>query len=303
MSKQQHRFLRTARVLVVITTMFTGLVATTQQPAAAKTRPELLVSTQWLADHLSDPKLVIVHVGDADAYQTAHLPGARLLTADKIATQHEMPHVELLPDDQLKANLEAIGISNDSRVVIYSPDWDPHATRLYFTLDYLGVAGHAALLDGGIKKWNLEKRPMSTDAPTVNKGLLTIHPHPEIVAKMAAVQQLTSGSDSGAVLIDARPIKRYRAGHLPGAAPFFWEKNLVSAEDPVLKSPEELRKMYAAAGAIPGKKIVSYCEIGLQASYTYFIARYLGYDAAMYDGSYMEWSTAKQPSVRGDSTR
>jgi len=120
---------------------------------------------------------------------------------------------------------------------------------------------------------------------------------------MAAVQQLTSGSDSGTVLIDARPIKRYRAGHLPGAAPFFWEKNLVSAEDPVLKSPEELRKMYATAGAIPGTKIVSYCEVGLQASYVYFIARYLGYDAAMYDGSYMEWSTAKQPSVRGDSAR
>jgi thiosulfate/3-mercaptopyruvate sulfurtransferase len=303
MSKQQHRFSRTAGVLVVVTTMVIGLVAVAQQPAAARTRPELLVSTQWLADHLSDPKLVLVHVGDADAYKTAHLPGARLLTTDKIATQHEMPHVELLPDDQLKANLEAIGISNDSRVVIYSPDWDPYATRLYFTLDYLGVADHAALLDGGIEKWNLEKRPTSTDAATVTKGLLTIHPHPEIVAKMAAVQQLTSGSDSSTVLIDARPIKRYRAGHLPGAAPFFWEKNLVSAEDPVLKSPEELRKMYAAAGATPGKKIVSYCEVGLQASYAYFIARYLGYDAAMYDGSYMEWSTAKQPSVRGDSPR
>jgi thiosulfate/3-mercaptopyruvate sulfurtransferase len=71
----------------------------------------------------------------------------------------------------------------------------------------------------------------------------------------------------------------------------------------MLKKPDDLRKMYAAAGAAPGRKIVSYCEVGLQASYTYFIARYLGYDAAMYDGSYSEWSTAKQASIRGDNPR
>jgi thiosulfate/3-mercaptopyruvate sulfurtransferase len=85
----------------------------------------------------------------------------------------------------------------------------------------------------------------------------------------------------------------------------FWEKNLKEPEEIVqlLKNPEDLRKMYVAAGVTPGKKIVSYCEVGLQASYAYFIARYLGYDAAMYDGSWSEWSKEKQPSIRGDSIR
>jgi len=223
------------------------------------------------------------------------------LTEDKIATLEEMPRVELLPDDQLKANLEAVGLNNDSRIVIYSPLGLKYAARVFFTLDYLGLGGHAALLDGGIDKWNLEKRPTSTESPAVTKGSLTIHPHQQVLAKMGYVQQLTSGASKAAVLLDSRPIERYRAGHLPGAVPFFWEKNLVSAEVPVLKSPDELRQLYSAAGAAAGKKIVSYCEVGHQASFTYFVARYLGYDAAMYDGSFTEWSAANQPAVSGDS--
>ncbi len=100
--------------------------------------PELVVSTQWLADHLSDPNLVVVHIGhDEGDYRAAHIPGARYLAIDKIATGHESsPGTELLPPDQLKKNLEEIGISDDSHVVYYAPDWDPMGTRLFFTMDY-----------------------------------------------------------------------------------------------------------------------------------------------------------------------
>ena len=108
--------------------------------------------------------------------------------------------------------------------------------------------------------------------------------------------------NSGAVIIDARPMKRYRAGHLPGAAPMFWETTLVSQDNPVLKSPPELRQMFAQAGATNGKKVVSYCEVGYQASYTYFVARYLGFDAAMYDGSYNEISRLPSPSATSRTT-
>ena len=268
-----------------------------QQP---KPHPDLVVSTQWLAAHGSDSKLVIVHVGDPDNYKSAHIPGARSLPGNKFTA----PGTELPPDDQLKATLEAIGISDDSRVVIYSPDWGPMASRLFFTLDYLGF-NNVSLLDGGLEKWQEEKRPTSADEPVITRGTLTIHPHPELVAKLGQVKDLTSAPQSNTVIVDARPLRRYRNGHLPGAVPLFWEKNLVDAEalSQVLKSPEELRKMYAAAGATTGKKIISYCEVGWQATYTYFIARYLGYDAAMYDGSWSEWSKEKQPSVRGDSAR
>lgn len=272
------------------------------RPADGKTHPELVVSTQWLNDHLSDPKLVIIDVGMngmQSSFGKQHIPGARELMDGKILS---FPDADLLPDDQLKANLEAIGISDDSRVVIYSSHWFPMAARLFFTLDYLGF-NNAALLDGGMEAWMAEQRSVSTDAPKITRGSLTIHPHPEVVARMAEVQKWTTGADPGVVLLDARPMGRYKKGHLPGAVVFYWEDNLVSRERPVLKSPDELRKMYTAVGATPGKKIGSYCEVGEQASYTYFVARYLGYDAAMYDGSWSEWSKAKQPTVSGDKPR
>ena len=276
--------------------------ATTNTSAA---NPNLVVSTQWLSDHLSDPNLIIVHIGhDHDDYAAAHIPGARFLAMDKFVSK-EGPGTELLPADQLKANLEAIGISDNSRVVYYAPDWDPMATRLFFTLDYLGHGDQAALLDGGMDRWLQEKRPTSSEEPKITSGTLTVHLHPEIVASMETMTKLVAQthSPSDVVIIDARPGKRYRAGHLPGAEPMFWETALVNQDKPLLLSPEELRQKFAAAGVTQGKKVISYCEVGYQASYTYFLARYLGYPAAMYDGSYNEWSGAKQPVVRGDSPR
>jgi thiosulfate/3-mercaptopyruvate sulfurtransferase len=278
--------------------------APTKEKAPAASRPEMLVSTQWLADHLSDPHLVLVQVGgSANDYHAQHIPGARFLATDKFVDS-KPPGTELLPAEELKKNLEEIGISDDSRVVFYA-DWDPMATRLYFTLDYLGRAEHAALLDGSMEQWVLEKRPVSTEDPKITPGHLTINVHPEVVARMDSMTKLVSSdaASSGVTIIDSRPIKRYRSGHLAGAAPMFWETALVSSEKPVLRSPQELKKMLADRGVTPGKKIVSYCEVGWQASYTYFLARYLGFDAAMYDGSYNEWNAAKQPVVRGDSAR
>jgi thiosulfate/3-mercaptopyruvate sulfurtransferase len=278
-----------------------------QAPAVGNgaSHPELLVSTQWLAGHLSDPHLVIVHIGhDRGDYEAAHIPGARFLPMDKFVSNQD-PGTELLPPDQLKQNLEAIGIGDDSHVVYYAPDWDPMATRLFFTLDYLGHGDHASLLDGGMDQWLREKRPTSGEEPKITPGNLTVHVHPEIVAKMGGMTKLVADKPgtTDMVIIDARPAKRYRAGHLPGAESMFWETALVSRDDALLRSPQDLRKQFEAAGIIQGKKLVSYCEVGLQASYTYFLARYLGYDASMYDGSYSEWSAAKEPVVRGDSPR
>lgn len=290
-------------VAVLIVACFTAGALAQKSGAAAspKLHSELVVSSSWLHAHLSDPNLVIVNVGDPRDFAKGHIPGARVLTFDKFAKN---PGTELLPDDQLKANLEAIGIGDNSRVVIYTADWPPVAARLFFTLNYLGFQ-NAAMLDGGYEGWRAGNYPISTDEPKITPGSLTIHPHPEIVAKMDAMKELTSNASSDAVIIDSRPLRRYRAGHLPGAVPMFWEHNLQDADAlaQMLKNPEALRKMYEQAGAAPGKKIVSYCEVGQQASYTYFIARYLGYDAAMYDGSWSEWSAANQPSVRGDQRR
>jgi len=264
--------------------------------------PELVVSTQWLADHLNDPSVVIVHIGHEEGdYRAAHIPGARYLAMDKFATGHTPPGTELLPPDQLKKNLEEIGIGDNTRVVYYAPDWDPMATRLFFTMDYLGHGNQASLLDGGLDQWIREKRPTSTQVSTGKPGSLTVHLHPEIIAKMDCMKNLVDHPEQGVVIVDARPSKRYRNGHLRGAESFYWENALVSEKEPLLKSPEQIRQLFTAAGVTGSKKAVSYCEVGLQASYVYLLARYLGIDAAMYDGSYSEWSDAKQPVVHGDN--
>jgi thiosulfate/3-mercaptopyruvate sulfurtransferase len=292
----------------VVACLLTGLAgfATGNSPGksadAGPAHPELVVSTQWLSDHISDPNLVIVHIGhDESDYRAGHIPGARYLAMDKFATGQQAPGTELLPPDQLKKNLEEIGISDQSRVVYYAPDWDPMATRLFFTMDYLGHGDQAALLDGGLDQWIREKRPTSTQTGTAKPGILTVHLHPEIVAKMDYMKQLVDHPEKDVVIVDARPSKRYRSGHLRGAESLYWENALVSEKEPLLKSPEQIRQLFTAAGVTGNKKAVSYCEVGLQASYVYMLARYLGFDATMYDGSYSEWSDAKQPVVRGDS--
>lgn len=301
-----------ARISLLLATMvFAGVLhaqSKSSAPAAAKkgdgTRPEMVVSTQWLADHLSDANLVLVQVGSSPSdYHAQHIPGARHLPTDKLVDP-KPPGTELLPPEQLKKNLEEIGIGDTSHVVFYA-DWDPMATRLFFTLDYLGFGGSASLLDGSMEQWVAEKRPVSTEDPKITPGTLTVNVHPEVVAKMDWMSKLvsTAGGYSNVAIVDSRPLRRYRSGHLAGSAPMFWETALISSEKPLLRSPQELKKMLADRGVTPGKKIVAYCEVGWQATYTYFLARYLGYDAAMYDGSYNEWSAAKQPVVRGDSPR
>jgi thiosulfate/3-mercaptopyruvate sulfurtransferase len=123
----------------------------------------------------------------------------------------------------------------------------------------------------------------------------------EIVARMDYRKKLVDHSEAEIVIVDARPSKRYRNGHLRGAESLYWENALVSEKEPLLKSPEQLPQLFTAATVTGNTKVVSYCEVGLQASYVYMLARYLGFDAAMYDGSSNEWSDAKQPVVRGDS--
>jgi thiosulfate/3-mercaptopyruvate sulfurtransferase len=106
------------------------------------------------------------------------------------------------------------------------------------------------------------------------------------------------------VLVDSRPLKRYRDGHLAGAAHIFWEETVQNSKEPVFLSPDDLRKLFESRSVVPGKKLITYCEVGLQASHMYFVAKYLGYDVSMFDGSYYQWHDLENlPVVKGDSPR
>ena len=272
-------------------------------PGAGVVHPEMIVSAQWLSEHLNDPKVVILHVGEKRSeYDGGHIPGAHFLALDDFI---EGEDAELPSPEKLKAAFEKVGVSDDSRVVIYTTAWYPMAGRTYYTLDYLGHGDHTALLDGGIEEWRNEKRPLSKDEPKVTSGSFTPHVHPEARALMEEVKKISEQPTKSTALVDTRPEKRYIDGHIAGAVPIYWQETLVDAKNkPVFLSPDKLKELFAARGIVPGEKLITYCEIGLQASHVYFVAKYLGYDAAMFDGSIHEWSHMnKLPVVPGKSLR
>jgi thiosulfate/3-mercaptopyruvate sulfurtransferase len=169
-------------------------------------------------------------------------------------------------------------------------------------LDYLGHT-NSALLNGSIQQWLAEKRPVTSEAPQVSPGKITPHVNESVRALLTDAKAATD-EGSSTILVDSRPQKRYTSGHLPGADLVFWEETVESPKDPVFRTPDQLQTLLQSRGVAPGHKLITYCEIGYQASHMYFVAKYLGYDARMYDGSYYEWTDVEHlPVVKGSSPR
>jgi thiosulfate/3-mercaptopyruvate sulfurtransferase len=274
---------------------------------AEKLRPEMLVTTEWLADHLKDPDLVVLCVDSTpEFYSRGHIPGARQIKLSEIAVMRDGIPNELPSTETLRQAFSAVGVGNRSRVVLYGERSNLFAARAYFTLDYLGVAAHASLLDGGIEKWTAEHRTLSTETPSVKVVSLTISPRTEILIDTAAMRTLAAKNPGSVTLVDARPAKEFtgeqlsedvaKAGHIPGARSLYWMDMLVSRENPVLRPEAELRRMYTELNAVPDQPLVTYCRTGMQSSFDYFVAKYLGYEPSMYDASFYEWSREDLPA-------
>ncbi len=297
-----------SHLLAVVMVVTLSIPEASPAPGASNRRDELLVSTEWLDKHLDDPRLVLLHVGDPEEYPQEHIPGARFISLRTISlppARGTLP-LEMLPPDDLRARLEKLGISDDSQIVVYyGNDWISPATRVVLTLDWIGLGDRTRLLDGGMKRWKHEGRPV-TDAipPAAKPGRLTPRPvRADLIVDHAAVQR--SIKAPGVKIIDARAEMFYdgprhgehRAGHIPGAAnlPF----NAVFGDDLRLLSADSLTTLFRKAGARPGDTIIVYCHIGQQATAVIFAARSLGYTARLYDGSFDDWSARRELPVEG----
>ena len=278
-----------------------------QPDTAPRLRPEMLVTTAWLAEHLLDPDLVVLCVNSTpEFYSKGHIPGARQIKLSDIAVTRDGIPNELPDIDRLQQVFAAAGVSNGSRIVLYGERFNLLAARAYFTLDYLGLATHAALLDGGLDRWVAEDRPLSTETPSIKAATLRASPRPEILVDTSAMRDLTQKKAESVTLLDARPVKEFtgeqlsedvaQAGHIPGAKNLYWMDMLVSRQNPVLKPEAELRRMYAEVHAAAGRPLVTYCRTGMQSSFDYFVAKYLGYEPSMYDASFFEWSKKDLPA-------
>jgi thiosulfate/3-mercaptopyruvate sulfurtransferase len=278
--------------------------STTVQP---KLRQEMLVTTAWLAENLSEPDVVVLCITSTpDFYAKGHIPGARQIKLSDIAITRDGVPNELPSVEALQRVFAAAGVSNSSRVVLYGERYNLLATRAYFTLDYLGVAARVALLDGGQDKWTAERRPLSTEIPQVKTATLTVSPRLEILIDTKTMRELSHRKPGSVALVDARPTKEFtgeqrsedvaKAGHIPGARGLYWMDMLVSRVNPILKPEAELRRMYSDLNAKIDQPLVTYCRTGMQSSFDYFVAKFLGYEPSMYDASFFEWSKSDLPA-------
>ena len=268
-----------------------------QQPRARGATDSLLVTPAELRDRLTRGNVVVLHIGERFDYDAGHIPGARYLPYDAISTSRGGGlALELLPAERLDSLFESLGVSDGSRIVLYwSKGWYSPTTRVFLTLDYLGLGDRTSILDGGLAAWKAGGGPVTTAIPPATRGTLTVHLRSDVIVDARTVR--ASLGNTRVAIVDARDPRFYtgqaqgmhvREGHIPGAKnlPF----NTLIDEDGAFKSRAALEKALDAAGATADKRVISYCHIGQQATVVYFAARLLGRDARLYDGSWDEWS-------------
>ena len=258
-----------------------------------------LISAEWLAQHLNDSNLVLLHVGPQAEFDAGHIPGAQYVSLQNISTPAgSFPVLQLPPAQQLEEAFEKLGVSDDSRIVVYcGKDAIASAARVILTLHYLGLEGQTSLLDGGISIWTAQGNSVTQEIKAARAGRsLTPKIREDVVVDLAWLQGKLK--QPGIALVDARTPNFYkgesagsaaRPGRIPTAVniPF----STVLNESGKLKDKSTLETLFRDAGVKRGQTVVTYCHIGMQASVVYLVARYLGYNARMYDGSYTEWAS------------
>ena len=288
-------------------------VATDPNPAfAAFAHPERLVSTEWLAEHLGEPGLVVVE-SDEDVllYETGHIEGA--VKIDWHTDLNDPVLRDYLDGEGFAKLLGAKGIRRDDTVVIYG---DKNNWWAAYALWVFTLFGHedVRLLDGGRAKWEAEGRPYTTEVPVREQV-----EYPVVERDDTAVRAFKEDvlAHLGNPLIDVRSPEEYvgdrttapaypeegtlRAGHIPSAQNVPWAKAV--AEDGTFKPKDELDAIYRdGAGLKDGDSVIAYCRIGERSSHTWFVLTHLlGFEGVRnYDGSWTEWGSAvRVPIVKG----
>ncbi|HEV2527325.1 MAG TPA: sulfurtransferase [Thermomicrobiales bacterium] len=285
----------------------------TTQDNRGYAHPEMLVSTQWVADHLDDPKVRLVE-SDEDVllYEVGHIPGAvKVDWHTDLQDEVDRDFIDKAAFEQL---MSRVGISNDTTVVFYGDRNNWYATYALWLFRYYGHED-TRVMDGGRAKWQEEGRGWTREVPQHPTTTYTAKDaDPTIRAFREDVQALIDAGDPA--LVDVRSPQEYtgellhavgypqegaqRAGHIRGARNIPWGK--AANADGTFRPVEELRDLYIGEGITPDKDVIAYCRIGERSSHTWFVLKYLlGYDNVRnYDGSWTEWgSLVRSPIARG----
>jgi thiosulfate/3-mercaptopyruvate sulfurtransferase len=264
--------------------------------------PEVLVTTDWVANHLNDPKIRLIEVDvDTSAYDQGHVPGA---AGWNWQTQlQDQVRRDLADQHRFELLAGSAGLAPDTTIVLYGDNNNWFAAWGFWQLKYYGH-NDVRLMNGGRKKWLEEKRQLSTDVPKIQPTTYRAKsPDTAIRAKREDIFAVLD-KRSPAQLVDVRSPDEFtgkiiapagmtetaqRGGHIPGAASIPWSQAV--AEDGTFKPADALRQLYGGRGITGDTEVIAYCRIGERSSHTWFVLKYLlGYkNVRNYDGSWTEW--------------
>lgn len=264
---------------------------------------DVLVSTDWVAQHLNDPKVKLIEVDvDTAAYDEGHAPGA--VGFNWTSQLQDQVRRDIITKEGLEQLLGDAGVSNSDAVVLYGDNNNWFAAYAFWLLEMYGHKD-VKLMDGGRKKWAEEKREMTKDAPSPKKASYKAQA-PNAALRAKRDQVLQALGKSGNALVDVRSPAEYngeimappglaetaqRMGHIPGAANVPWAQAV--REDGTFKPAEELQQLYGTKGVTKDKEVIAYCRIGERSSHTWFALKHLlGYpNVRNYDGSWTEYGS------------
>ncbi len=269
---------------------------------AEYSNPEVLVTTEWVSQHLSDPKIRIVEVDvDTSGYDQGHIRGA---SGWNWQTQLQDPvRRDLVDRRAFEELLGGSGITNDTTVITYGDNNNWFAAWAFWELKYYGH-NDVRIMNGGRKKWLEEKRPLSTETPKPQPATYrTKDPDQTIRARREDIFAVLDRG-SPAQLVDVRSVDEFtgkviappgmtetaqRGGHIPGAVNVPWAQAV--NEDGTFKPADALKQLYGSKGIGGDREVIAYCRIGERSSHTWFVLKYLlGYNKVRnYDGSWTEW--------------
>ena len=272
--------------------------------AGGYARPELLVDTTWLAQHLNDPAVRIVDMR-ARGYGDGHIPEAVYLDNNWIRNP-KAPPTFLPTPREFEALMSRLGISNTTRVIAYDDRGGIYATRLWWILNHYGHA-NVAVLDGGWVKWTAEQRPATPVAPTVTPATFSVKAG---TVKVATADQVKAAINNPKMkLIDARTPAEIdgkdlrnikRGGFIESSIPVYWEDTL-DATAKTFRSAAEITRLYRDKGIGPNDEVTVYCQIGMRASHDLFTLALIGHDLrklSNYYGSWEEWGNREDTPIK-----
>jgi thiosulfate/3-mercaptopyruvate sulfurtransferase len=224
--------------------------------------PELLVSTDWLAEHIDDPNVRVVDCNFPGEFEDGHIPGSAQPENNWYKGSGNKTFIA--PPAEFEQMMAVLGISNDSTVIAYDSDSNHLAPRLFWALRYYGH-DNVKVLDGGYPAWTAENRPVETGMCSMISGSFNATPHAELIALREDILAAIGSDDT--LFWDVRTDEEWtgendrgtkQGGHLPGATHLEWKNLITEGDAPVFKSSDELMSLLNSVGVTQDKNIVPY---------------------------------------------